>query len=308
MSKIIGNPTVTPVAVPDWNQTDPTKVDCIKNKPDVVPIELSASGENITITDSAEARLRGLKLYGKSEQNGTPNPDNPVEIVSVGDGGDVKVNVSGQILTVPTPKGLPGLPTNKVGNYIDSNGQHYLCDEIDFTKGVYVQKLKKIIIDDALVKDMKLSSDATDTALNITAHDIYGFKDVGVFSCNYFEYSNNNNIIPSACLYYGNGRIKFRFDRSKFPTVDDAKAWFKSKCDEGNPVVFIGQLAESIEITLSEEELVAYKELYTHYPVTNITNDSGAGMEVKYVADTKMYIDNKIAEMKAELTAAIITE
>jgi hypothetical protein len=32
--RIIGNPTVTPMAIPDWNQTDPLKADYIKNKPD----------------------------------------------------------------------------------------------------------------------------------------------------------------------------------------------------------------------------------------------------------------------------------
>lgn len=33
MSKIIGNPTVTPPPKPDWNQTDSSKGDYIKNKP-----------------------------------------------------------------------------------------------------------------------------------------------------------------------------------------------------------------------------------------------------------------------------------
>ena len=33
MSKIIGNTTATPVAIPDWNQTDENKADYIKNKP-----------------------------------------------------------------------------------------------------------------------------------------------------------------------------------------------------------------------------------------------------------------------------------
>lgn len=33
--KIVGNPTVTPMAVPDWNQTDSSKADYIKNKPPV---------------------------------------------------------------------------------------------------------------------------------------------------------------------------------------------------------------------------------------------------------------------------------
>lgn len=34
-NKIVGNPTVTPMAVPDWEQTDSSKADYIKNKPPV---------------------------------------------------------------------------------------------------------------------------------------------------------------------------------------------------------------------------------------------------------------------------------
>ena len=47
MAKIIGNTTATPMAVPDWNQTDPTKADYIKNKPaspKVSAVNLLASG------------------------------------------------------------------------------------------------------------------------------------------------------------------------------------------------------------------------------------------------------------------------
>lgn len=40
MAKIIGNPTVTPMAIPDWNQTDVTKADYIKNKPKI-PAKIS---------------------------------------------------------------------------------------------------------------------------------------------------------------------------------------------------------------------------------------------------------------------------
>ena len=36
MAKIIGNTTTTPMAIPDWNQTDPTKADYIKNKPTTI--------------------------------------------------------------------------------------------------------------------------------------------------------------------------------------------------------------------------------------------------------------------------------
>lgn len=39
MAKIIGNTTATPVAIPDWKQTDEKKADYIKNKPEVLTEE-----------------------------------------------------------------------------------------------------------------------------------------------------------------------------------------------------------------------------------------------------------------------------
>lgn len=39
MAKIIGNTTATPNPRPDWNQTDSTKADYIKNKPTILTEE-----------------------------------------------------------------------------------------------------------------------------------------------------------------------------------------------------------------------------------------------------------------------------
>lgn len=52
----------------------------------VVPAykDKTASGNPITITDSAENKPLGMKLYGWSKQDGTPSPENPVEIESAG--------------------------------------------------------------------------------------------------------------------------------------------------------------------------------------------------------------------------------
>ena len=52
----------------------------------VVPAykDKTASGNPITLTDSVENKSLGLKLYGWSKQDGTPSPDNPVEIESAG--------------------------------------------------------------------------------------------------------------------------------------------------------------------------------------------------------------------------------
>lgn len=46
-----------------------------------------------------------------------------------------------QTLSIPTPNGLPGIPVTSGGNYTDEKGQQWVCDEIDCTRGVYVQHL-----------------------------------------------------------------------------------------------------------------------------------------------------------------------
>ena len=220
------------------------------------------TGNPIDIDDAFAAPLRGLTVYGKSTQDGTPTPDAPVPIVSAGDGGSVVVKVTGmnliqginriiapseaieggirivndtggnsrlaffnadlkkgitytisftqkvvqgdgiyanvylpdigqyvstnfsprhdtgkigiylnqvqrgtieitniqleigtastayepyheQTLTLPTPKGLPGIPVTSGGNYTDPQGQQWVCDEIDLERGVRVQRVDK---------------------------------------------------------------------------------------------------------------------------------------------------------------------
>ena len=52
-----------------------------------------------------------------------------------------------QILAVATPSGLPGIPVSAGGNHTDENGQLWVCDEVDFEHGVYVQRVKKTVFD-----------------------------------------------------------------------------------------------------------------------------------------------------------------
>lgn len=40
-----------------------------------------------------------------------------------------------QLLTLPTPTGLPGIPVTSGGNYTDSTGQQWVCDEVDLERG-----------------------------------------------------------------------------------------------------------------------------------------------------------------------------
>ena len=49
-----------------------------------------------------------------------------------------------QLLTLPTPTGLPGIPVTSGGNYADSTGQQWACDEVDLERGVKVQRVNAV--------------------------------------------------------------------------------------------------------------------------------------------------------------------
>ena len=52
-----------------------------------------------------------------------------------------------QLLTLPTPNGLPGIPVTSGGNYTDQSGQQWVCDEVDLERGVKVQRVDKTAFD-----------------------------------------------------------------------------------------------------------------------------------------------------------------
>lgn len=79
----------------------------------------------------------------------SPSPDYPQEIVTAGGDGSINLTVSdgadqSQSMTFSTPNGLPGMPVSSGGNYTDSTGKEWICDEVDFDAGVYVQRIGKV--------------------------------------------------------------------------------------------------------------------------------------------------------------------
>ena len=78
------------------------KVDAISTQQNILTGSLS--GASITATDSFAAPFVGLRVCGKSTQDGTPLPPAPVPIVSAGDGGSVSVTVCGKNLLKNTAK------------------------------------------------------------------------------------------------------------------------------------------------------------------------------------------------------------
>lgn len=61
----------------------------------------TAQGETMTLTDSSDKLFEGLRVFGKSTQDGTPSVENPVPIVNAGENGSITVEVTGRNLLKP---------------------------------------------------------------------------------------------------------------------------------------------------------------------------------------------------------------
>ena len=54
-----------------------------------------AKGEKITLNDAIEQNIVGLRIFGKTTQDGIPTPDTPVDLDSAGDFGSIEVMLHG---------------------------------------------------------------------------------------------------------------------------------------------------------------------------------------------------------------------
>ena len=209
------------------------------------------------------------------------------------------VPYTSQKLSISTPNGLPSVPVESGGNYTDANGQQWVCDEIDFARGVYIRRTLAIISDGSIQfqyqsvnangianfyctlpykvrNDISLSSSLTKQ--NTTIADTSG------------EGYMVSNSTTTSTLY-------IRVSRERASTAEEFNALLVD-----NPVEFLFALETPIETPLSEEELAAYAALHTYKNHTTVSNDAGAYMELEYVMDAKKYIDSKISAGIIEAT------
>ena len=205
---------------------------------------------------------------------------------------------TGQTLTIPTPNGLPGIPVTSGGNYTDANGQQWICDEIDFARGVYVQRIIKAVFG-ANSTGISLSETSTQFPsynkrfdfknTEITNVLIQDTSKKQIIMSNYAKAAQrvNQDGVWINSVDYFEGRLSI--DGAIAGSVEELKTYLAIE-----PIVFLVPCAEPVEIPLSEEELAAYRSLYTYKDNTTVSNDAGAYMELEYVMDSKKYIDGLI--------------
>jgi hypothetical protein len=86
-----------------------------------------------------------------------------------------------QLLTLSTPNGLPGIPVTSGGNYTDSQGQQWVCDEVDFGKNVKVQRVDKAAFDATKPLTEQNAILATPIETPLTPDEIAAYKALTVY-------------------------------------------------------------------------------------------------------------------------------
>lgn len=265
----------------------------------------SETGNPISVDDAFSASLCGLTVYGKSTQDGTPTPDAPVPIVSAGDGGSVAVTLSDghgktQTLTLPTPNGLPGIPITSGGNYTDQNGQQWICDEVDLERGVKVQRVNRLKLDDlswryeltptnksdTFISDVPASQDGTTRGYSLCQYAVF---DGVAYDIEMKESCRCYVWIKSVTLQFKAG--------SGIDSVDAFSEWLKARPDASISYC----LATPIETPLTPDEIAAYKALTAYGPDTVVQAGDGAGVKLGYQRDVNLVV-KKLEDAIASMT------
>ena len=189
-----------------------------------------------------------------------------------------------QTIALSTPDGLPGIPVSSGGNYIDENGQQWICDEIDLERGVYVQRCYTYSA--GTISNLGTSANNR-ASVNLPYSGLpYNIESA---LCSHFEYkptvySDSGNDVG---FVVSNKTLFFRFGSSSdINTIALAQEWIDNQASNETPLTVHYILETPIETALSAEEISAYKSLYGYNPNTTILNDAGAGMKVHYVTKT----------------------
>lgn len=250
----------------------------------------SETGNPVSCNDAYSAPLCGLTVYGKSTQDGTPTPDNPVPIVSVGDGGTILVTVGDgadgqQTITLQTPNGLRGIPVASGGNYTDKNGQRWICDEVDLERGIYIKRVAVTVL--TVDRIQALSSNTNDYCIVIKPPIDYKYATNirTVLMSNRFRYEKqlkNKGVI----FGYGN-QIRLYVDQNEIKTLDAAKEFI-----EKNQIEIMYEVNVHVETPLTPAEIAAYKALTAYGPDTVVQASDGAGIKLDYQRDVNLVVKN----------------
>lgn len=224
----------------------------------------SNQGET-NLADSDKGKIMDMMIYGKSLQDGTPTPDNPIEIQSVV---NPTINLSNgdgtESQTVTLPYTLNAIPASSGGN-VTINGQQYIADYVDVGKnkrvgytlsrqispdeveGQILGKGSCFIIDNRIVKPSSVKEIGNIMCSHLIQRSWSDVVDKGIQGISLNERANYIGINITGCN-----------------TVDEYKEFFRN-----NNITIMYQINPIYSDLLEKNP-----ELSTYYPVTNISVNS----------------------------------
>lgn len=305
----------------------------------------SETGNPISVDDVFATPLRGLTVYGRSTQDGTPSPDSPVPIVSAGDGGSVTVKVTGRnILDIRTGKesvtnsGVTytrnaDYSFTRAGTAADTNGNVWLVGGYKIKpaadlSNVFCVLLKgvKYSIKDCLLFTISLSGDSL-IARGPNFVPVQDMYITGVRNESFVVGETYNDIVYPA-VYVGAKALQHEPYREQLLTLptpnglpgipvtsggnytdQQGQQWVCDEVDfeKGVKVQRVDKaafdstkalaeqnaiLATPIETPLTPAELAAYKALTTYAPDIVVQESDGAGLKLDYQRDVNIVIKN----------------
>lgn len=189
-----------------------------------------------------------------------------------------------QLLTLPTPTGLPGIPVTSGGNYTDQSGQQWVCDEVDLERGMKVKRVNAV--------DLSTCTVTGTTELAVTKRlsillPIRGRDYKTEALCNKLQF----------LVSFSNDTPHFYVDTSNAQVFIPIGA----KNPEEGEYILLYILATPIETPLTPAELTAYKAISTYGPDTVVQAGDGAGVKLGYQRDVNIAI-KKLEDAIASMT------
>lgn len=223
--------------------------------------------EGLTVDETIYPMIQLASITDESYEPYTggissPSPDYPQEIKSVVNPTVKVTNEDGLKVQSVTLNNitLNAIPVSSGGN-VTIDGQQYIADYVDVEHGKVIRNILKWRLG-----DLKSGFNNTVWYMNISKLGIDGSK-IGL--SNMFKIQNNNyNGVTTSELYIAHDG-KAATLNMRGMTDEEFKKWLREK----NPEVY-NVLTVAEEIPITPEEALAFKQLMTYYPVTNISVNS----------------------------------
>ena len=209
-----------------------------------------------------------------------------------------------QLLTLPTPTGLSGIPVTSGGNYTDSTGQQWVCDKVDLERGVRVQRIASFVInaenaDNFFVTNafteitvatnarlptpQKTNRDDRKNGRCIFCEALPWTIDAWTSSVNAAGFVENDSVdLTIENSYLGLSEASTNAERKT--------ALVKYFTDRPCQVVY--RIATPIEKPLTPAEIAAYKAFVTYGPDTVVQASDGVGIKLDYQRDVNLVVKN----------------